>query len=218
MEKLRTFLKFLKYFFSAIFILIVCFFIFFFVSNFVSTLKGGKKFTNIYTIVSPSMKPEINVYDVVIEFRVGENKLNKGDIITFKSDLVKDYTVTHRIVDIISDTYGTHYITKGDNNTVRDPGIVDYSDIYGKVYFKIPLLGRLQFFASTKLGWSIIILIPSIIILVIELFKLLNAYKIRKDIRLLNNYNNDYDIKEVDKKIRILLERSNKLKENNDEK
>jgi len=58
---------------------------------------------SIYTIVSPSMTPKINVYDVIINFKVDKpTDINVGDVITFKSTSSITYgmIITHRVQDI----------------------------------------------------------------------------------------------------------------------
>src|SRR5574344_839159 len=58
---------------------------------------------NLYTIVSGSMEPNINVYDVIIAVSVkNPTDIHVGDVITFKStsSISKDLTVTHRVIEV----------------------------------------------------------------------------------------------------------------------
>lgn len=134
----------------------------------------------LYTIISPSMEPNVKVYDVVVDLNIfNENDIKKGDIITFisKSNVSKGLTVTHRVVDIITNNDGSKsYITKGDNNLKADQATVNYNDVLGKVLFKLPQLGRVQFLIANKIGWLLVILLPALGIIIydfIKLFKLL---------------------------------------------
>ena len=134
----------------------------------------------LYTIISPSMEPSVKVYDVVVDLNLfNEKSIKKGDIITFisNSNISKGLTVTHRVVDIVKNPDGTlSYITKGDNNLKADQATVNYKDVLGKVLFKIPQLGRVQFLLANKFGWIIIILLPALGVIIydfIKLFKLL---------------------------------------------
>lgn len=135
----------------------------------------------LYTIISPSMEPEIKVYDVVVDLNLFDsNKIKKGDVITFvsNSNISKGLTVTHRVVEVINNADGTKsYVTKGDNNLKVDSSTVNASDVLGKVLFKIPQLGRVQFLLANKFGWILVILLPALGVIIydfIKLFKLLS--------------------------------------------
>lgn len=134
----------------------------------------------LYTIISPSMEPNVNVYDVVVDLNIyGKNDIDVGDIITFvsSSNISRGLTVTHRVVKVLKNEDGTEsYITKGDNNTKPDDATVKSSDVLGKVLFKIPQLGRVQFLIANKFGWILAILLPALCVIIydfVKLFKLL---------------------------------------------
>ena len=174
--------KLLSYAIIVVLIFLGIFFVYYFIS-----LKMYEKNPTVniprfglYTIISPSMEPEIKVYDVVVDMNVFKSKdIKKGDVITFisNSNVSKGLTVTHRVVDVIKNQDGSFsYITKGDNNQRSDQAPVNHKDVLGKVLFKIPQLGRVQFLIANKFGWIIAILIPALGVIVydfIKLFKLL---------------------------------------------
>lgn len=147
-------------------------------------LKSGqnkKDLLSAYTIVSPSMVPAINVLDVVVTTRVDNpEKLKKGDIITFDST---DYRysgvlVTHRIVDIDKTSSGDYlFVTKGDNNNTQDSSRISFNDIYGKVLFRIPKIGYIQYYLSSVLGWVAIIIVPAVMIICYDIYKLIKTLK-----------------------------------------
>ena len=128
-----------------------------------------------YVIVSPSMVPTINVNDGVVVQRVDkQGNLNIGDIITFSSKDIRysGLTITHRIVGKQTIQNGSLvYRTKGDNNRSEDSSLVSFSDIYGKVLFKVPSVGVLYNFITNPFGFIISIIIPIIVILVINIVK-----------------------------------------------
>ncbi len=135
----------------------------------------------LYTIISPSMEPNVRVYDVVVDLNVfNQDSIKKGDIITFisNSNVSKGLTVTHRVIEVIDNKDGTKsYITKGDNNLKADQATVNYNDVLGKVLFKIPQLGRVQFLIANKFGWILAILLPALSVIIydfIKLFRLLS--------------------------------------------
>lgn len=95
---------------------------------------------DVYTISSESMKPKLNINDIIVVKKGYENKEYKiGNIITFKNS--KGELITHRISKISTVSGNNTYITKGDNNEVEDDEIVEYKDIIGKVIYVMPKFG-----------------------------------------------------------------------------
>ncbi len=175
--------KLLSYAVIVVLIFLGIFFAYYFVS-----LKAYEKNPTVnlprfglYTIISPSMEPAVKVYDVVVDLNVfNQDDIKKGDVITFisNSNVSKGLTVTHRVIDIITNADGSKaYITKGDNNLKADQATVSYKDVLGKVLFKIPQLGRVQFLIADKFGWILVILLPALGVIIydfIKLFRLLS--------------------------------------------
>ena len=174
--------KFMKLLSSAMIVVLVflgLFFAYYFVSLKLYEKNPNTKIPRfgLYTIISPSMEPNVRVYDVVVDLNVfKEEDIKKNDIITFvsSSNISKGLTVTHRVVDIITNSDGTRsYITKGDNNNKTDQSPVSYKDVLGKVLFKIPQLGRVQFLLANKIGWVIAVLIPALGVIIYDFIKLI---------------------------------------------
>ena len=162
-------------------LLIICaiFLVYYFIAMKVYVAKGSghePKFS-LYTIISPSMVPNINVYDVVVDVKVNKPEDVKiNDVITFNSSIpgVSGGTITHRVIAINKDSSGNYYYqTKGDNNLVEDGVNVTFDNIVGKVALKIPGLGRLQSFMATSAGWLMIVLIPALYIIIKDIFKII---------------------------------------------
>ena len=153
--------------------------VYYFVATKIYQKKGAgyePAFT-LYTIISPSMVPNINVYDVVVNTKVSKpTDIKVGDIITFNSTdftVGKAITVTHRVTEVLVDSKGNYsYTTKGDNNAMKDPNPTLYSNVIGKVAFKLPQLGRVQFFVASKSGWLLIVVIPALYIIIKDVLKL----------------------------------------------
>lgn len=147
----------------------------------------------LYTIISPSMVPNINVYDVVFNVKVDDpNDLEVGDIITFVSSdsYMKGMIITHRIVEKYVTNEGVQFKTKGDANVEADSSLVLEENVIGKVLFKIPQLGRVQFFLSSKSGWFIAILIPALAVIAYDIFKLFRLLVLKKQLKNKDNNNN----------------------------
>lgn len=122
-------------------------------------------------VLSGSMEPTFPVGSIIYSMPVTEDKLEKGDIITFK---LSDGTyVSHRINNIENGLYET----KGDANDSADPNKIKYSDIVGKdMNICIPYMGYYVQFINTHMFIVVIV----VIILVLEfLFSNIDAFNIK---------------------------------------
>lgn len=212
---LKSIWKIITYVILIFLTLLACFLVFYISSQIIAKSKNERPLISLFTIVSPSMEPTIMVNDVIFDERVNsENDLNVGDIITFYSETIDTggYTVTHRIYKKYTENGTTYFETKGDNNVYPDSGRIVFSDIVGKYKFKINGLGNIQYFVASKWGWILIILIPCLIFITSDISKLINAYKIKKDLNNINTNVNMKRKKELDdnKKIRALIEKANR--------
>jgi len=110
-----------------------------------------------YIVRSESMKPAINMGDVVVTGPVGgpfNGEIGPGKVITFQSG---DVLVTHRILSIKDGTL----VTKGDAVEDPDARTVSMSVVRGVYLFKIPGLGYVSNFTRTRTGWLLLIVIPA---------------------------------------------------------
>lgn len=176
-------------------ILIICasFLLYYFVSLKLYEMKGEKykPFFSVYTIVSKSMVPTINRYDIIINKAINNpEEVQKNDIITFHSNgvITTGLTITHRVQDIFIDkqTHEFKYVTKGDNNVVKDDTPAKYSNLIGKVVLRLPGLGKVQEFVGTKFGWLLVVVIPALFVIIQDVFKLIKVSGIKKRASIAN--------------------------------
>lgn len=112
---------------------------------------------NLYLVRSESMKPAINMGDLIITVPLNgpiNGELKPGTIVTYQ---YKRESITHRVQSID----GMTLVTKGDAVEDPDPWTVTVSDVLGIYLFKIPYIGYLTNFVQTKLGWFLMIIIPA---------------------------------------------------------
>lgn len=143
----------------------------------------GDKFEpefSLYSIMSPSMTPNIQVYDVIVNVKVDDPKdIQIGDVITFisSSNETRGMTITHRVVSVIKNKDGSYsYQTKGDANPLEDSGQVAYDAIIGKVALKIPGLGKIQVFMGSATGIILVVLCVALFIILKGLVKRLKLF------------------------------------------
>ena len=140
---------------------------------------------NAYVIVSGSMIPNIKIEDGVIIKRERPNKLKQGDVITFQThdQRYNGLIITHRIIGIEKTDYNKFYFrTKGDANSSEDSYLVKEEDIYGKVFLMVPKVGYIKNVLFKNVYWLLIIIIPSIAIIVYDVYKLLKHVNKKDDI------------------------------------
>lgn len=131
-----------------------------------------------FNIVSESMEPTFYKDDLAIVKSCDVEELKIGDIITFQQE---DRIISHRILDITRKKGEKTFITKGDHNEVEDTEPVDTQNIYGKVVFVIPKIGKIVNYIQTVRGFmNVCILIVIICIIVNFRDKTINNRKIKR--------------------------------------
>jgi len=118
-----------------------------------------------YTIVTPSMYPEIKPGSLI--YSSPSRNYKKGDIISYvektPQGIETGKILTHRIIDQLPDG---SFITKGDANKDADPKPVVLSQIDGKVIKIIPNIGYIEILSKTLPGFLIIIVAPCAFLIV----------------------------------------------------
>lgn len=133
-----------------------------------------------YVIISPSMVPNINVQDAVVTVRVPSSKINMYDVITFLSKEIETngIPITHRVVGKLETESGEQaYRTKGDNNNSEDKAIIRQSEVIGKVFLRIPMLGYVRTFVTSKIGFLISVVLPITASIFLEILRIVKNRK-----------------------------------------
>ena len=112
---------------------------------------------NLYVVRSESMKPAINMGDLIINGPVSgpiNGEVEPGKVITYEYN---GELITHRVESIDEATL----VTRGDAVEDPDPWPVAMSSVRGVYLFKIPYVGYVTSFVQTKFGWFLAIIIPA---------------------------------------------------------
>ncbi len=164
-----------------------------FIINLILSFEEDTHVLGIYmfNIVSESMEPTFYKDDLAIVQKSKLDELKKGEIITFKQ---QERIISHRIYGIIKENGNVKFITKGDNNNVQDKDYVDFQDVYGKVLFTIPKLGKVVHYIQNSRGFiNILIFVIILYVLVSLKDKQKNTRKIKRKKyelkKLRDNYN-----------------------------
>lgn len=89
-------------------------------------------------IATGSMQPIIDPGDVILVKKVDSKDVQVGEVIQFVEGDIK---ISHRVIDIIKKEGKTLYVTKGDNNSVKDSEPVHPEEIKGKIIYTVPKIG-----------------------------------------------------------------------------
>jgi len=114
-------------------------------------------------VLSGSMEPEIRTGSVVVIKKIDTYEI--GDIVTFGEDTKENVPTTHRIIEARLQDGKPVYATKGDANEDVDTREVRAEDVIGKVFLDIPFFGYALAFAKKPMGFTLLIIIPALIIM-----------------------------------------------------
>ena len=131
-------------------------------------------------VLSGSMEPNIKTGSIVVVKPADDYKI--GDMITFGPYSKIKAPTTHRIYDIKVVESQPVYVTKGDANNAPDAKEIQEKDILGKVLFSVPYMGYAVDFAKKPLGFALIIIVPTIIIIYDEAVKIWKEIKKKKSL------------------------------------
>ncbi|MCK4552089.1 MAG: signal peptidase I [Tenericutes bacterium] len=133
-----------------------------------------------YVVVTQSMEPEINVFDLVVDKKTDINNLKVGDIITFRVDIDYDGdldVVTHYIYDFYNDSVTgelkirTHRHFENPDDVYPDPWSITNEGILGQYMFHIPKLGYVVEFIKSPFGIVTLIFNIAIIATIVYVIK-----------------------------------------------
>ena len=107
-----------------------------------------------YVIVSESMKPTLNIGDIVLICKAEFSKAKIGDIVAYFDG---EKVVIHRVhnIDKASEKY-MYLITKGDAVENPDPVLVSKEMFLGKMAFKIPYMGLAIIYLKEALNYVLL--------------------------------------------------------------
>lgn len=111
----------------------------------------------VFGVLSGSMEPEYATGGVVYVQDCNAEKLQVGDVITYRLGSNTDDVMTHRIVEIDFDN--RTFFTKGDANDAIDPEPVKWERVIGRVVFYLPYLAIFAMGLGKPIGVAILGLI-----------------------------------------------------------
>lgn len=159
----------------------------------------------LHSLVFVEMKPQDEQ-----ELDKWYSSLEVGDVLSFRYrySLKQQVIVTHRIVSITENSNGGYLIElKGDNpGGAATPALqtIDTSDksIIGKVTGQSRILGALLFAIKQPVGATFIIILPCLIIILLEIFRIFSVFEEDKRKKLLlEQQSKDEEIERLKKRV-----------------
>ena len=168
---------------SIVIIFVICIIFIQRISNNKVTLGG----ISMYTVVSESMKPKYEIYDMIIAKKVDSSTIKVGDDVVYKGEksTLKDKIVTHQVIK--KDYKNGKYIfqTKGINNDIADPEIED-RQILAVVISKSNILSIISHVVNNSYGFYFIIFVPFVVLLFFEIVDIKKEKMALKEEKLKN--------------------------------
>jgi signal peptidase len=96
------------------------------------------------TVLTSSMEPHLPPGTFIVVRPTPVDDIHIGSVVTYQIESGKPEVITHRVVEIRSESNGSvSFITKGDNNDDADPKPVIPEQIKGTLWYSVPLIGYL---------------------------------------------------------------------------
>jgi signal peptidase I len=152
-----------------------------------------------FVVLTGSMEPTIETGSII--YTLPGVNYQDTDIIAFKSG---DKTITHRVInlkdqagktvsELVSPVAASQpkissvlYQTQGDANRSADSQLVSKDQVVGKVLFHIPFVGKLINFLKTPLGFLLLIILPTLLFIMGELWNIKKEIEKNLERKLMN--------------------------------
>lgn len=120
------------------------------------------------TVLSNSMNPSFETGDMLFVNKVDPTEVKVDDVISFKE--MGGKLITHRVIEVINNSGEIGFVTKGDNNNVKDEEVVKGENLIGKQVFNIPKAGYIAKFLRSPMGLILLIFLPLASYICIEVY------------------------------------------------
>ena len=129
-------------------------------------------------VLSGSMKPVIEVGDMIVAKQISPEGIEVGDVITFRTS--PETIVTHRVIEIVAEDGQPSFRTKGDANSTEDQNLIALDQIIGILAFRIPYGGYITRFIRSPIGFILFVILPVVFLIVGELKIILAEFDTEK--------------------------------------
>lgn len=132
----------------------------------------------IYQTKAVNMAPEVPASTAIIAKASEIDNIKVGSAILCK---IGDDTILTRVVQIISDSGEISYVVRFDTAAENDTFLIPRENVIAKAIWYSAGLGKLLTFATSTFGITLVIIIPSFIIIVFQVVRIINLKREEED-------------------------------------
>lgn len=126
-----------------------------------------------FVVLTDSMSGTIEAGDLILDKVVTEPAdIRPGDIISFfDPSSGNNGVVTHRVVEVVSESDGILFRTKGDANNTEDDDLVPCKNVVGIYAFRIKGAGNVVMFMQSTPGLVVCVALPILLLIGYDAFR-----------------------------------------------
>lgn len=124
----------------------------------------------IFNIVTSSMKPDLDVGDIILVKEIDPKDIKRGDNITYQgmSSELAGKIITHQVKNYIEENGKRIFYTQGINSDTMDPAVYE-EQIYGIVSYKFKGLSFINRIITSTFGFILCVVLPLAYIFFLEM-------------------------------------------------
>ncbi len=139
----------------------------------------GGKFPMI--VLTDSMYPVIESGDLIICNTAEADEIKVDDVISFYDPMGSGTSVvTHRVMEIVTESGEIEFRTKGDNNNAEDTALVPAENLIGIYQSRIPKVGHVAMFMQTTPGLIVCCVCPILLLVGVDMLRRRKLEKAQK--------------------------------------
>jgi signal peptidase len=117
-----------------------------------------------FTVLTGSMRPGLQVGDVVVEELVTPEQLRLGDVVTFSSPDAPRRLITHRVRSVAIRDGVAAVRTRGDANTTGEAWSIGTSQRLGRVVRRVPAIGYVAVYSRRPIARVLLLVLPALML------------------------------------------------------
>lgn len=134
--------------------------------------------TKLYYTRAVNMQPNIPEKTLILAKETAAENINAGSVVLCK---IGDDTVLIRVVDVQEENGERFFIVKFDTSPENKTFKIDKDDVVAKAYKQAEAFGKIISFATSALGIMLIIIIPSFLIILFQIIKIINIKRLEEE-------------------------------------
>ena len=123
-------------------------------------------------VLTDSMDPYIKSGDLIICQTASAEDIRENDVISFFDPAGNGKSVvTHRVIEVVEQSDGLFFRTKGDNNNTEDKDLVPAENLVGLYKSRIAGAGNIAMFMQSTSGLIICVVLPIVLLVAYDIIR-----------------------------------------------